>query len=527
MSAEVSLEERLRITKYSRSECSAAIRGEEVPHALGHPLHRLCVIRGISYHYGFGNELRGLLPAFTRALNARSIMSNVIPELESPDTVPYCIWHPETASEGTYRELVKKYPHLAYQLGRACAVAGYAKLFHELDILPEVHIAEEARECGNLVVYEAILSQGVRYSVMNDYEFRVDLEVPKPAHLNGDTCVRWMLDIKQQFKDATSDFFEDGDEFIPEDFSFDFQGYRNTMFNITEDMHIDEYESDGSAKRLLASRPSLRWLSEPLPPDLPTVQKDILIAMAAYYGDIDRYSRLRRPKPVYGERACCIRGIYHNTLFALWWANKPELKTMDVEKAINAWFIMNNVLSRAPFKKKDIPYLIWWPTPARPATYRRLADIHPEMLPQIVRACIYANYEELFAELLPQVEPDQVLLREAASQSNQYFRKTLDEAVAKLGIEPQYPRSNHAWKNQFSGPIGWSCNSLITYLDAESIETSFDIPYDGLQCDAAQVELMLCLPDDWKIPTDHPDDEHLPLEIDYVEWPPGMTAKNE
>jgi hypothetical protein len=528
MSTEVNLKERLRITRYSRSACFAAIRGEAIPHALGHPLHRLCVIRGIRYHYGFGNELRGLLAVFTRTLNARSIMSNVIPELESPDAVPYCIWHPETASENTYRELVQKYPQLAYQAGRACAVAGYTKLFHELDILPEVHIAEEARECGNLAIYEAIVSQIVRYNVMNDYGLRLDLEAPKPAHLNGDTCVRWMLDIKQQFKDATSDFFEEDDEFFPEDLFGGFQGYQDTMFNITEDMQIDEYESDGTAKRLLASRPNLRWLYEPLPQDLPTVQKDILIAMAAYYGDVDRYSRLRRPKSVYSERGCCVRGIYHNTLFALWWAKQPEPNTMYVGKAINARFIMNNVLSRAPFKQSEIPYLIWWPTPARPATYRRLADIHPEMLPQIVRACIYANYKELFTELLPRVEPDKALIREANSQSNQYFRKALDEAIAKLDIEPQYPPSHQSWKMGFSGGlIEQSSNNLTTYLDADSIGTGFDIPYDGLQCDASQVELMLCLPDAWKIPTDDPDDELYPLEIDYVEWPPGMAAKEE
>lgn len=525
---ETGLTERLRITEYSRSACFAAIRGEAIPYALGHPLHRLCVVRGIRYHYGFGTELHGVLSVFTRALNARSIMSNVLPELESPDTIPYCIWHPETASEDTYRKLVQKYPQLSYQAGRACAVAGYTKLFHELDILPEVHIAEEARENDNHAIFEAIVSQTVRYKVMNDYELRLDLSSPKPAYLNGDTCVRWMLDIKQQFTDATSDFMElSNGRFFPADFSTDFQGYEDKKFNITEDMHIDEFESDGVSKRLLASRANLRWLYEPLPQDLPTVQKDILIAMAAYYGDIDRYSRLRRPRPVYGEMACCVRGIYHNTLFAVWWANRSEKKPLNIEKAINARFIMNNVLSRAPFNQYDIPYLIWWPVPARPPTYRRLAALHPEMLPQIIRSCIYANYEELFAELLPLVEPDEILLREADSQSNRYFRKALDEKIVELGIKPLYPPLHDAWKLQFSGAIGMSSNSLLKYLDADSIGTGFDIPYDGLQCDASEVELMLCVPDAWKIPADTPDDgyeEDQPRVVDYVEWPPGMAS---
>ena len=123
-SVQAGLEDRLDIEQYSRAACLAAIRGEKVPHALGQPLHIFCIVRGIRYHPGFGHELRGVLPIFTRALNARSIMSNVIPNLESPDEVPYCIWHPVTASEETYRELARRYPHMAYQVGRACAVAG-------------------------------------------------------------------------------------------------------------------------------------------------------------------------------------------------------------------------------------------------------------------------------------------------------------------------------------------------------------------------------------------------------------------
>lgn len=93
------------------------IRGEKIPHALGQPLHILCIIRGIHYHPGFGRELRGALPIFTRAMNARSIMSNIILDFDSPDEVPYCIWHPVTALEETYRELARRWPHMAYKVG--------------------------------------------------------------------------------------------------------------------------------------------------------------------------------------------------------------------------------------------------------------------------------------------------------------------------------------------------------------------------------------------------------------------------
>jgi hypothetical protein len=107
-SSDVSLIDRLQIREYSRDACLSALRGKKIPHALGHPLHRLCIIRGIRYHAGFGDELRGLLPIFTRALNARQIMSNEIPSLNSQDDIPYCIWHPTIASEETYRILAKQ-----------------------------------------------------------------------------------------------------------------------------------------------------------------------------------------------------------------------------------------------------------------------------------------------------------------------------------------------------------------------------------------------------------------------------------
>lgn len=91
-------------------------------------------------------------------------------------------------------------------------------------------------------------------------------------------------------------------------------GYDDRTFNLTEDIHIDEHEPDDAVERYHLNREEMRLLSEPLPTDLTTVQKDLLIVTAAYYGDIDRYSRLRRLDYLRGEMICCVRGIYHNTL---------------------------------------------------------------------------------------------------------------------------------------------------------------------------------------------------------------------
>jgi hypothetical protein len=162
------IKSRLRLFKYDKSACEAAIHGETIPYALGLPLTRHCVFRGIRHHHDFSGELRGALPEFTCALNARSIMSNQIPLMSSESEFPYCIWHPQVAAEATSHELARKYPNMAYQVGRSCAVAGYIDLYRELDILPKVRIAEEAREAGNSTIYEDIMSKPVRYAVMKD-----------------------------------------------------------------------------------------------------------------------------------------------------------------------------------------------------------------------------------------------------------------------------------------------------------------------------------------------------------------------
>ncbi|KAK0708416.1 hypothetical protein B0H67DRAFT_340411 [Lasiosphaeris hirsuta] len=96
-------------------------------------------------------------------------------------------------------------------------------------------------------------------------------------------------------------------------------------------------------------------LSESLPADLPTADKDVLILIAAFNGDIDRYARLRRPwlidKSI--KINLCVRDIYHNTFFAQWWlrrqaeglGNISETDWSLIKKAIHARFIMNNSLS--------------------------------------------------------------------------------------------------------------------------------------------------------------------------------------
>lgn len=407
--SENDIRSRLRLFKYDKKACEAAIRGEKIPHALGLPLTHHCIIRGIRYNHGFSEELRGILPKFTRALNARSIMSDHIPVMEDQNEFPYCIWYPQVASEATYRGLVRRYPSMKYQVGRACAVAGYLDLYKELDILPEVHVAEEACDCGNTAVFEDIMSKPVRYAVMDGYTRTVSA-TPRPgACLNEDTAVCRFLAIKQEFSIA-----EDLDvTYIGEDEEpfhlFELPGFKDNTFNITEDMNIDVYGSEPPAATPLL----LDLLTSPLPCDLLGVDKDLLILMAAYYGDIDRYVRLRRHEPLLYEIDCCIRGIYHNTMFALWWSKEQERPSRAsrtsscIDQAVSARMIMNNVLHRmqAPSRQHDDPYMIWYPSIAAESTYRELFRLRPSMAPQILRVCVAVGYTDLFKEVLYQSEP--------------------------------------------------------------------------------------------------------------------------
>jgi len=181
----------------------AAIRGQAIPEALSHELACKCLVAGIRHHDGFAVEIRGKSGhhSIERAFNARDIMSGRVPEMKKPEDVPYCFWYPDVPGQDILRRLLKDHPTvlMRYQVGRACAVGGYVELYKELDILPDVSIAEEARD--NLPVsqdiYELVMNSPILYQVMDDYN-RCLFDNPKgEASLNGDTCVWSTLDKRQ------------------------------------------------------------------------------------------------------------------------------------------------------------------------------------------------------------------------------------------------------------------------------------------------------------------------------------------
>ena len=448
------IEKRLEIKAYNADVCNAAIHGQRVPPALGYEVTRLCVIHGIRHHYGFAQELRGATPELTRALNARDIMSGVIPTITEAEEIPYCIWHPEVPSEDTLRALVKRYPNMVYHAARACAVAGYFDLYKELDLLPDVHVAEEASYAsaerqiqGSEAIYQSIVSQPVKYAVMNDYTRTVNIDASSlcVASLNGNTAVYSSLAARQKHQKPKT--YTAGYIPITRD-----SHSTSHYFNITEDWGVDDHNNT-------APEPPVDYfplLYSPLPVDLPPINKDKMILVAAYQGDIDRYTRLRRPQMIRYEFNFVIRGIYHNAFWAKWWSTKvpenPEDELKDynesrIRRAINARRIMSDDITwvTPTTPKYLLPINIWWPARACPEIYEKLAHIRPDMVESCLRACIVADYQETWDRLLlSQDDPPAGQLDPSDSENTDLKLRRLAEVITPaIWMEANASHNDH------------------------------------------------------------------------------------
>ncbi|KAJ6073192.1 hypothetical protein N7467_011277 [Penicillium canescens] len=512
---------RLTIAKYDAEDCKDAIHGSRIPKTMGEQVHRLCTIRGIRHHYGFAQELRGVTPEFTRALNARDIMSGIIPTISQPEETPYCIWYPEVPKEDTLRALVQRYPDMLYHAARACAVAGYFDLYQELDPLPEVHVAEEAGYAsmqkssnGSQQIYEHILSQPVKFEIMNDYTRTVNIAGRRVASLNGDTAAYSSLTARSKY-------------YGPREFKIDAKPWHRFCtdpyyFNITEDWGIDDYDCEAPN----APEDYLPLVFSPLPADLPFINKDKLIHVAAYNGDIDRYARLRRPQMLKHEWAMVIHGIYHNAIFAKWWttqiAEQPEdRREIKIRCAINARRIMSDDLSwlTADTPGKLLPDLIWYPAVAHCVTYEKLAHMRPAMFETCLRACIVANDPWTWDDLLraaPDIfkftrdssEPENPKLwwlskharyglwGEAAASSNKIFQKDILAAVPDAAQKFKTPHTNSDWWGDYyvARDLYFPNRSrLVRLYDPVQPGSTTEGPYDGMGCGIGDVDLALFL----------------------------------
>ncbi|KAH8695444.1 hypothetical protein BGW36DRAFT_382705 [Talaromyces proteolyticus] len=547
--ADNNIVDRLRSVAFDLGEARNALRGKAVPTALGRRLTRLCIICGIRYHEQFAEnpdleQLSHYVPEVLRALNARAIMSNKIPSMPEARDRPYCIWYPQVASQDTYRKLWQQYPDMSYQVARACAVANYVELYLEMDLLPDTSVAEEARASGSMEIYEAIMRNPVQYRIMNDYTREITVQNPNPACLNDDTAIVSYLDVKQRVRhtggieeepilENTEQPQQAADDDDDMGFLFPFPGFDEQIFNITEDMNVGEVDWKDE---LYAEGPPIDYLpellSQPLPVHLPQGNKDLLILMAAYYGNIERYARLRRPRMIDKELGCLVRGIYHNSMFALWCASQTmeDYAASHVKTAIHARMIMNNDLSRiinldTRQPSRDffcaMPYLIWFPTVANRGTYKLLATTVPEMRPSVLHAAVFAQDKALFDWMLDvlHVAPTPFAFREAAIQltgevHSSYFRRRLEARSQELGIDLLAPMQSWKFYSARSGqqipPSNWLAKKVMP-LQVTSEQSDWGI-YNGFYVDASSVELFASAPESWR-----PDKWQ--VEIDYQDWP--------
>ncbi|KAF7536153.1 hypothetical protein G7054_g4780 [Neopestalotiopsis clavispora] len=433
---------------YDMSEkLDAAFRGHRLPSndLLRYPHVRQCVIAGIRRHLQFAkskstkrwcDDNAENFPEFTRARNARLIMSGTVPRMDWDEFYPYCIWYPDVASEETYARLARKYPEMRYQVGRACAVAGYTALYESLQLLPDVSIAEEARDnaATGQPIFDRIMASPVKYAVMDDYERLINERSPRLAYLNNDTAVRSSLGVYKT-DEATL-----------------LKPYGYTHWDITEDGGMQ----DGIDATETVDDPigpdHAHLLYSPLPQDLPAVNKDLLILMAAWEGNIDRYARLKRPHMIRGEAFCILRGVHHSTVFARWIsdteltgrltgdnATETRLESLEarynISRAVNARYIMSNDVARIrTASKNSLPYMIWYPQRPNWQTLEEIARLRPEMKRAVAHACIVCDYRSLWANLCP--EPHPVLYREAKRGTSQiFYREDLETRSAELGID--------------------------------------------------------------------------------------------
>ncbi|KAJ5117560.1 hypothetical protein N7448_011192 [Penicillium atrosanguineum] len=441
-------------------QCDWAIKGEDIPVDLSSFWHRRAVIRGIrdSLQFATSPEIIELCSSdddqahqFSRARNARLIMSDIIPDMQNLATQPYCIWYPELASEETYRQVARQYPSLRYQVGRACAAACYTDLYKELDLLPDVSIAEESREVDkDASIYKIIMSPPQRYVVMEDFSRSVHLETPRtPAFLNGDMKPRWALEQRVEPPRWALGQRVDPGRNLPETTADDIDIEEDGFIGL-QDISLEDIREDYA--KLGPGQSDQLWM--PLPPDLPVLEKRLQTQMAAWEGNVDRYSRLMHPRRLRTkiEYNCILRGIYHSTTFSRWWAFQLETnpgrailpgklltqgnerECREIRTAINARMIMNNDISGIDDDSDYLPWVIWLPVKPSETTLGDLVRKCPSMGPQIAITLIMCDYEGMFRSLKPPYTKS--LYVAARRNENPFYLQYLEEIMKEHDINP-------------------------------------------------------------------------------------------
>lgn len=136
-----------------------------------------------------------------------------------------------------------------------------------------------------------------------------------------------------------------------------------------------------------------------------------------------------------------------------------------------------------------LPINIWWPAVASPEGYERLAHKRPDMLARCLRACIAADYQDMWDKLLVSSFSEPVMCEDFETESTTGIILTQDlklqrllHAPFALWKEAKVSRNDH-YRRDILAAVPDANDSLgrMSYLDStwESHTTSRDLygPY--------------------------------------------------
>lgn len=213
----------------------------------------------------------------------------------------------------------------------------------------------------------------------------------------------------------------------------------------------------------------------------------------------------------------------------------PEGDDWRIRMAISARGIINNDLSYILSPNGAFPKLIWYPSVAASSTYEALARLIPRMRPDVARAAIFANYQQLFDSLIAgdggdPVEPTYELLNEARRSHNVHYRETLERKAKELGLDitkggpwpdalvQDLPQYKHFFDTNYPARLP---GIGISRREHDSI-------YNDMACNASYVETYISIPEEWRRAPEgyEPEDGITHMELDYVRWPPGFQKRH-
>ncbi|KAJ5951365.1 uncharacterized protein N7479_009778 [Penicillium vulpinum] len=239
---------------------------------------------------------------------------------------------------------------------------------------------------------------GVKYNAMNNYTR--EIFTPIPGNFNGDTDIRLYISIRSAFNRRRYSCYCD----------------------ISEDQRMDEQDTNPETTPFaIKDEEILPMLYNPLPADLLTPNKDLLILTAALF----------------------VRDIYNKTMFAKWCSLQTSsiFQSDRIKPVIHARFIMNSGLSHVTLDTPgaELSCLIWYPSIPQKSVLREFFRRQPMMKPIIAGTCIIADYKALHALL--DADLDIRIMKDAHDSLNPHYIQDLETNVPQRGYKSFCRRS--------------------------------------------------------------------------------------